>query len=261
MNSDHQSTVVANGYSGVAGQRTMVAHGMNGAGANAQQTTVAPQANQHPPQATGPPAPPKTLLSPQSGPPTPQAGPPKTTVAPAQPTKPPRITASAPVPVRPPAPPKEDRPGWRWPGRGVEDNSTGPESTRREQQPPAAAPPPEPANPLRRHRGRGLTKIGAIVAMVCWSAWLITALFQEPHDIVEPATGLGLMIGGAFLVYWLTRLAGHLLRTTLDRGPRKGTLVPHLFTALLLVLSGLEFLSRTPVSPWKIYTLINNLLV
>jgi hypothetical protein len=69
------------------------------------------------------------------------------------------------------------------------------------------------------------------------------------------------MAGAAVVVYWLTRLAGHLIRTTLDRGPRKGTLVPHLVTTLFLVLCGLTFLSRTPLSPWRLYVQLHNLFV
>jgi serine/threonine protein kinase len=227
---DHEATRRANG--------TMVAPGgfaAAGVSREAAERTVATNGS----------APTQRAAQPSSRP---ASRPPKTTIAPPPPAaapKPARITASAPVPVRRPTPAPEDTRREALPG------------------PDRQAPPPAdpPANPYRRHRGRGLTKIGAVVAMVCWSAWLVTALFQEPHDIVEPTTGLGLMVGGAFLVYWLTRLAGHLLRTTLDRGPRKGTLVPHLFTALFLVLTGLEFLSRTPVSPWRIYGMVNNFLV
>jgi serine/threonine protein kinase len=166
---------------------------------------------------------------------------------PKQPAKPPRITASAQVPVRRPAPPVEEPrfPGFR--------RSKDPEATRREPDlVPAQPTPPTPPDPVRRHRGRGLTKVGLTVALVCWAAWLITALVKAPHDPTEPGIGLAMMGVGAVIVYWLTRLAGHLIRTTLDKGPRKGTLVPHLVTSVFLVASGLEFLSRTPVSPWKI---------
>jgi len=223
--------------------------------ANQLQATAASQQPAPPRRPSGPA---KTSIAP------PPPGPPKTTVAP---PKPPRITASAPVPVRPPAPAPvpDERPGFgfpSWRNPGYSRRSRDPESTRRELPPGIPQPPPpDPAVvSARRHRGRGLTKVGLIVALVCWSAWLVTALFQEPHDIVEPVTGLGLMAVGAVIVYWLTRLAGHLIRTTLDRGPRKGTLVPHLLTAVLLVSSGLEFLSRTPVSPWRIYSAVQNFL-
>lgn len=179
--------------------------------------------------------PPKTAVAP------PPPGPPETAVAPA---RPPRITGSAPVPVRPPA--------------------RTPEDTRRGELPPGPQPPTAPVDPVaqlvRRQRGRKLTKGALLIALSCWVVWLVTALFQEPHDAVEPATGLALMAVGAMVVYWLTRLAGHLIRTTLDRGPRKGTLVPHLVTATFLVLSGLEFLSRTPFAPWQLYGFFQDVL-
>ncbi len=182
---------------------------------------------------------------------------PKTTVQPTAPppAKPPRITASAPVPVRAPRQ-ADDESSWRFKRR------KGPETTRRDPEPPPPQQPPplpEPVDPWRRHRGRKFTRMATIVAVVFWVVWLLTALFTDPHDPVPPAVGLALMGVGAVVVYWLTRLAGHLIRTTLDRGPRKGTLIPHLVTAIFLVSSGLEFLSRTPLSPWKIYAFIQNL--
>lgn len=237
---------------------TIIATGMMaGAGTGADLATV--KNAQHPaarPAAPPKPAPARAAVAPPAGPP----------------VKPPRITGSAPVPVRQPAPPPAERPGfgypaWRNRGFGRRDTpppypdaSPGGHPPGAPQQPPA--PPVDPAAQYaRRQRGKKLTRNAALIALSCWVVWLVTALFRQPHDAVEPATGLGLMIAGAVLVYWLTRLAGHLIRTTLDRGPRKGTLVPHLVTTVFLLLSGLEFLSRTPLSPWKIYTFVQNLLV
>lgn len=163
-----------------------------------------------------------------------------------EPPKPPRITASAPVPVRQPPAPKQSR----W--------SRDPETTQGEPEPPPA--PEKPVNPARRHRGRSVSKVGLTVALVCWTAWLLTALIQEPHDPMEPAIGLAIVAVLAVVVYWLTRLAGHLIRTTLDKGPRRGTLIPHIVTTIFLVASGLEFLSRTPVAPVKVYAFIQGIL-
>jgi hypothetical protein len=171
----------------------------------------------------------------------------KTTMK-SEPPKPPRITASAPVPVRQAPAQKQSR----W--------SRDPETTQGEPEPAPAPAPEKPVNPARRHRGRSVSKVGLTVALVCWAAWLITALVREPHDPMEPAIGLAIMAVLAVVVYWLTRLAGHLIRTTLDKGPRKGTLIPHLVTAIFLVASGLEFLSRTPVAPVKVYAFIQGIL-
>jgi serine/threonine protein kinase len=238
---------------------TIIATGMlAGAGAGADLERV--KNAQHPasrPAAPPKPAPARTAVEPPAAPP----------------VKPPRITGSAPVPVRQPAPPAAERPGfgypaWRNRGFGRRDAQPPPyPDASRGGHPPGAphqppAPPVDPAAQYaRRQRGKKLTRNAALIALSCWVVWLVTALFREPHDAVEPATGLGLMIAGAVLVYWLTRLAGHLIRTTLDRGPRRGTLVPHLVTTVFLLLSGLEFLSRTPLSPWKIYNFVQNLLV
>jgi hypothetical protein len=78
--------------------------------------------------------------------------------------------------------------------------------------------------------------------------WFITALFKG-WDLVDLFVAIGVVVAGAMGAYWLTRLAGHLLRTTLDRGPRHGTRVPNFVTMLFLVACGMQFLSFTPLAP------------
>jgi hypothetical protein len=119
----------------------------------------------------------------------------------------------------------------------------------------AAKPEPQPAPPIDPHRfrrGWRLTRFGGMVAAGGWAVWAITVLIAH-GDLATPISGAGIAAGGAVLTYWLTRLAGHLLRSTMNRGPRRGTLVPHLTTTLFLVLSGLQFLSYTPLAPNRIY--------
>ncbi|MDQ1644459.1 MAG: eukaryotic-like serine/threonine-protein kinase [Cryptosporangiaceae bacterium] len=159
------------------------------------------------------------------------------------PPKPPRISASAPVPVRAPKPPS----------RFADRTATEPAR-------PAAAPPEPsaPIDPARFKRGWRFTRFGVIVAVVCWAVWIGTVLINHT-DTADPFAGAGIAVASAIVVYWLTRLAGRMLRNSLNKGPRRGTLVPHLTTALSLVLCGMMFLSFTPLSPPRVYAWVANL--
>jgi serine/threonine protein kinase len=176
----------------------------------------------------------------------PPAGPGKTSVQPARDETPrQRIAASAPVPVRAPQKPKKQ-------SRFADPSQEQPQA-------PEPARPETPIDPHRFRRGWKFTRFGAIVACVCWTVWMGQTLIRH-YDMAAPLIGAGIAAGGALLVYWLTRLAGRLVRNTLDRGPRRGTLVPHLTTALFLVLSGMQFLSFTPLSPPRVYAWFSGLM-
>jgi serine/threonine protein kinase len=114
--------------------------------------------------------------------------------------------------------------------------------------PPNAGPEPQqapqqPAGPLRR-RGRAYTTFAVVVAAACWLLWLATVAFINTANTGEPVTALGLVIVGAFVVWWLVRLGGHLIRITLDRGPRRGTLVQNLATGTFILLCATVFFAR-----------------
>ncbi|HEX3731653.1 MAG TPA: hypothetical protein VHU91_01820 [Mycobacteriales bacterium] len=96
-----------------------------------------------------------------------------------------------------------------------------------------------------RSRGRGWVALSIVAALACWTTWLGYDLV-ELGSPGEPLRGLSLAAVASIAVYWLTRLAGYLMRTTWERGPRTSTLVPNAITAIFVVLCGVAFLSRTP---------------
>ncbi|MGH3427157.1 MAG: hypothetical protein ACRDQZ_06270 [Mycobacteriales bacterium] len=96
-----------------------------------------------------------------------------------------------------------------------------------------------------RSRGRGWVALSVVGALACWTTWLGYDLV-ELGSPGEPLRGLSLAAVASIAVYWLTRLAGYLMRTTWERGPRTSTLVPNAITAIFVVLCGVAFLSRTP---------------
>ncbi|PZS07417.1 MAG: hypothetical protein DLM55_10935 [Acidimicrobiales bacterium] len=102
---------------------------------------------------------------------------------------------------------------------------------------------PQPA--LRYSRGRGWVGLASVVALAFWFVWLAYDLI-ELGSPGEPIRGLPFAAAAAAAVYWLTRLAGYLIRVTWDTGPRRSTLVPNMVTAVFIALCGVAFLSRTP---------------
>jgi hypothetical protein len=103
--------------------------------------------------------------------------------------------------------------------------------------------PPAPPGPLRR-RGRKYTTFAVVAAAACWLLWLATVAFVNTANTGEPITALLLVVGGAFAVWWLVRLGSHLIRITLDRGGRRGTLVQNLATGSFVLLCATVFLAR-----------------
>ena len=89
--------------------------------------------------------------------------------------------------------------------------------------------------------------IAVLLAFACWLVWLAFDLI-ELGSPGEPLRGLPFAAVAAVIVYWLTRLAGHLVRVTWDLGPRRSNTVPNLVTAVFTALCGVAFLSRTPLA-------------
>jgi hypothetical protein len=117
---------------------------------------------------------------------------------------------------------------------------------------PAAAPggegagqpvPAQPAGPVRR-RGKSFTMFAVVVAAAAWLLWLATVALLRGADTGEPVTAALLVIGGAVAAWWLVRLGGHLIRITLDRGPRRSTLVQNLVTGGFILLCATFFFAR-----------------
>lgn len=171
---------------------------------------------------------------------------------------PPRIYGSAPVPRFEPVvdPPTERYRGFERFRSAVSRLAADP--TKEPASAPAPQPPPQPPPPPLRKRGRGWTIVGACIALFCWTMWLLVVTFSENRDFTELITGLVIAIVGSIAVYWLTRLAGRLIRSTLEMGPRRGTFLPHLFVTVFLVLCAGQYLSRTPAAPARIATIIGN---
>ncbi|HEV2089318.1 MAG TPA: hypothetical protein VGR21_13500, partial [Cryptosporangiaceae bacterium] len=179
----------------------------------------------------------------------------------APPALPPVRIASGVATVRPPWPAAgvDPRPVSPWHGPSPAAYPHAPGSA-----PPGAGgyggPPAGPPAMYRRRRGRGWTTFGLAVAGFCWLLWGGTVLVQPEPDSRELFTAAALVLGAAVGVYWLTRLAGHLVRTTLDRGPRKGTFVPHLATTLFLLLAASGFFTRAKDNLDSVGTWFGNLL-
>lgn len=104
-------------------------------------------------------------------------------------------------------------------------------------------------------RGRGWVRLAVVFAVVCWLVWLAYDLV-ELGSPGEPIRGLPLAVLVAVVVYWLTRLAGYLVRVTWDRGPRRSTLLPNVVTAVFIALCGTAFLSRTPFAVEPLWDLL-----
>ncbi|GAA3393562.1 protein kinase domain-containing protein [Cryptosporangium minutisporangium] len=100
-----------------------------------------------------------------------------------------------------------------------------------------------PAGPLRR-QGKAYTTFSVVIAAASWLLWLATVAIISGADTSEPITALVLVVAGAFGVWWLIRLGGHLIRTTLDRGSRRSTLVQNLATGTFILLCATVFLTR-----------------
>lgn len=103
--------------------------------------------------------------------------------------------------------------------------------------------PAQPAGPVRR-RGKRLTLFAVVVAAAAWLLWLATVAVLRGADTGEPVTAALLVIGGAVAAWWLVRLGGHLIRITLDRGPRRSTLAQNLVTGGFILLCALFFFAR-----------------
>ncbi|MGH3544700.1 MAG: hypothetical protein ACRDPW_02030 [Mycobacteriales bacterium] len=105
-------------------------------------------------------------------------------------------------------------------------------------------------------RGRGWVRLSVVFALACWLIWLAYDLV-ELGSPGEPIRGLPLAVFVAVVAYWLTRLAGYLVRVTWERGPRRSTLLPNVVTAVFIVLCGVAFLSRTPFAIEPLWDLLS----
>ena len=103
--------------------------------------------------------------------------------------------------------------------------------------------PAQPAGPVRR-RGKSFTMFAVVVSAAAWLLWLATVAVLRGADTGEPVTAALLVIGGAVAAWWLVRLGGHLIRITLDRGPRRSTLVQNLVTGGFILLCASYFFAR-----------------
>lgn len=122
---------------------------------------------------------------------------------------------------------------------------------------PPFAPPPAalPVHP----RAKGLTVLAFTWFFLCWMIWLVTVLFKG-YSLIEPGWGLVLSIGAVFGVWWLSRLAEYLIRSTMERGPRRSTLLQNLVTSGFLIVFGAAFLSRTPLALSSIYEFLHSIV-
>ncbi len=117
------------------------------------------------------------------------------------------------------------------------------------------APHPTPPPVYVFPRGRAWVRLAVVFAVVCWLIWLAYDLV-ELGSPGEPIRGLPFAAIVAVAVYWLTRLAGYLVRVTWDRGPRRSTLIPNVVTAVFIALCGVAFLSRTPFAVEPLWDLL-----
>lgn len=101
----------------------------------------------------------------------------------------------------------------------------------------------QPSGPLRR-RGKAYTTFATVVAAASWLLWLATVAIISGADTGEPITALFLAVAAAFAVWWLVRLGGHLIRSTLERGSRRSTFVQNIATGTFILLCALVFASR-----------------
>jgi hypothetical protein len=128
----------------------------------------------------------------------------------------------------------------------------------------AGGPPGRPgaqgrALPLRR-RGPGWTKVAVIITAACWLLWLGTTAVVPNGDLSEPIVAAVIVAAGAVGVYWLTRLGGYLIRSSFERGPRRGTFLPHLLSAIFLVLCAFGFFTRARYNFGDVVDWFSNLL-
>jgi serine/threonine protein kinase len=117
--------------------------------------------------------------------------------------------------------------------------------------PRSEAPRPHPASPYRAPyppyaRGRGLVSLSVFWFLLCWVIWLAVDFFRT-HSAQNALLGLVFVAVGMVGVYWLTRLAGYLIRTTMEWERPRSTLVPNLTTSVFLLTCGIAVLSFTPL--------------
>ncbi|EXG80336.1 protein kinase domain-containing protein [Cryptosporangium arvum] len=101
----------------------------------------------------------------------------------------------------------------------------------------------QPSGPLRRS-GKKYTTFATVVAAAGWLLWLATVAIISGADTGEPITAAILVVVAAFAVWWLVRLGGHLIRSTLERGSRRSTFLQNAVTGTFILLCGLFFATR-----------------
>lgn len=104
----------------------------------------------------------------------------------------------------------------------------------------------QPLPPMPRYRGRGLLTLSIMWFLLCWVIWLATDFFKT-QSAQTALTGFGFAVVGAFGVYWLTRLAGYLVRTNMESERPRSILIPNVTTAIFLFTCGISMLSFTPL--------------
>ncbi|GAA0255460.1 protein kinase domain-containing protein [Cryptosporangium japonicum] len=172
----------------------------------------------------------------------PRSGPPKTTAMP-------RYSDANEPQSGPPAGPKirsgVAKVGPRQPGVDDVDNSRRRRDDGHDQHGGGQAAPAQqqPAGPLRRS-GKKYTTFATVVAAAGWLLWLATVAIISGADTGEPITAAILVVVAAFAVWWLVRLGGHLIRSTLERGARRSTFVQNAVTGTFILLCGLFFATR-----------------
>ncbi|NUS74275.1 MAG: hypothetical protein HOQ05_12845 [Corynebacteriales bacterium] len=148
----------------------------------------------------------------------------------------------APPPYAPP-PYQQQQPGPGWPP---------PPPPRHD---PRMHPPTEPPAPPVRSRGRGLVSFAAVIFVLGWLVWFGSEIWRT-QSLAAAANsalmGLGITVAAVVGVYWLTRLACYLVRSSMEMGPRRSTLIPNLTTSFFLAACGIAFLSFTPLDPMGI---------
>lgn len=117
----------------------------------------------------------------------------------------------------------------------------------------------EPMPVLPRPRGRGLVGLSVMWFLLCWVVWLGSD-FISVQSVKNSLLGLVFAGLAAVGVYWLTRLAVWLIRSTLELGPRRGTFFPNLTTAIFLLTCGASFLSFTPLDLSRLFEIARDLI-
>ncbi|MFG1921492.1 serine/threonine protein kinase [Cryptosporangium sp. NPDC048952] len=169
----------------------------------------------------------------------PRSGPPKTTAMP-------RYTEGNEPPAGPKIRSGVAKVGPRQPGVDDVDHSRrrgGSQDDGHDQHGGGQPPQPQQSGPLRR-RGKKYTTFATVIAAASWLLWLATVAIISGADTGEPITALILVVVGAFAVWWLVRLGGHLIRSTLERGSRRSTFVQNIATGTFILLCALVFATR-----------------